>query len=160
MINEGERQRIFLVGHSQGGAASAQVCSSSKIVAGSNIVGLLLLGSESPIEALPSRAQQYMALTGEEIADNEPPNIIHLERPTSIPLQNIAVIHSENDRVISSVQMEQLSRAWGCRYVSMRYPDRADNIHAPWAADVQHDFLSRDMLKSVLEHTIQMISET
>ena len=114
-----------------------------------------MLGSESPIESLPSRAQQYMAMTGEAVEfDPEPPHIVHLEKPTAISIENISVIHSENDRVISSLLMKQLAETWGCRYVGLLYPDKPDSVHVDWAADVQHDFISRDMLRRVIELTL------
>ncbi len=145
---------LFLIGHSQGGAAAAQLCCSDKVVSGANIVGLLMLGSESPIEVLPSRAQQYMAMTGEAVEyDPEPPHIVHLEKPRAIPTEFISIIHSENDKVISSLLMKQLAETWGCRYVGLQYPDKSDSIHVDWAADVQHDFLSRDMLRRIIDLT-------
>lgn len=78
--------KLVLIGHSQGGAVSACVCS-PRIVQAANIRGLICLCSENPL----SYDRQFPR-----------PNIEH-----------ISFIHASGDRVVHPETMVQLGEAWG-----------------------------------------------
>jgi pimeloyl-ACP methyl ester carboxylesterase len=117
------RRRVVLVGHSQGGAASAFACTDRVVQAG-NIVGLLMLGSENP-----------RALDGMGWAPS--------------PARTL-IVHAEGDGVISSGELADVAKAWGCQFVELQSSVRARQ--RDWEGDdINHDFLSRDLMESCMQ---------
>lgn len=117
-----------------------------------------MLGSECPTEVLPTRLQQHasmMMVSVEELAgergDPETPLVVHEQRPAALAPHQICIVHSSRDRVISSIQAEQLGERWGCRYVELADVVEPDYPGAGYSDDIDHDFLARDMLRSVVD---------
>ena len=135
---------VVLVGHSQGGAASAQLCASDRLVRVANIVGLVMLGSESPMEVLPR--PPFDDGDGD---DSE--RVIHVARPTALPSTNILLLHASNDPVISSGSMQHVAERWQVPCRVLVSPARADDPTSAWSADVQHDFIALDLLHGVIQ---------
>ena len=147
---------VVLVGHSQGGAACAQFCASARLVKALPVRGLVMLGSESPIERLqPAYA---MAEPGEEPVATPGP-IIHATRP-QLAVDAIRIVHASSDSVISRLQLQSLAESWGVSSsccVILDSPVTADIPESDWAADVQHDFLARDMLKTLFGELVGVL---
>jgi hypothetical protein len=123
-----------------------------------------MIGSESPVEALLSPMQQHyaqMAMMGIEVTPlnevDQTQTLINLERPADIPSENILLVHSAHDRIIHPLQIKQLSDSWQCPFIELSYDDRPDDMLVEWADDVQHDFISRDMLKHLLQILLQFL---
>ncbi len=80
----------------------------------------MLIGAESPIERLQLQPE-YHGLAGgnsdEDVVDISNFNhdntvLIHNTRPAAVEKENILLIHSNRDRVISSLQIKQLAESW------------------------------------------------
>jgi predicted alpha/beta hydrolase family esterase len=144
---------VVLVGHSQGGAACAQLCCSDRLVEALKIGGLVMLGSESPMERLPP-PEGLSELDDGDI-------IIHATRPSRLTPDNIHIIHSRRDQVVGEHVVQSLAAAWGVRCRVLKSDVLPDNTGCEWAADVQHDFIALDLLfdvfleiKRILEGTV------
>ena len=115
-----------------------------------------MLGSESPIERLqPAYA---MAEPGEEPVATQGP-IIHATRP-QLAVDAIRIVHARSDSVISRLQLQSLAESWGVSSsccVILDSPVTADIPESDWAADVQHDFLARDMLKTLFGELVGVL---
>eukprot|EP01038_Epipyxis_sp_PR26KG_P007674 gene7674-10443_t len=146
-----QNSNIVLIGHSQGGAAAAQCCS-EKVVKGGNIKGLIMIGSESPIEKLPNQFDYEDNDNNNRNNNNNNNDLIHLDRPRALDPNQIMLIHSDKDRVISHLQIQQLSEFWGgVPYFNLVTNSKAENeLYCDWADDVQHDFMALDLLPNLL----------
>jgi hypothetical protein len=110
------------------------------------------------MEVLPTRLQQHAAmmmvgveeLVGER-GDPETPLVVHETKPKALAADQICIVHSARDRVISSIQAEQLSARWGCRYVELADIVLPDFPGAGYSDDIDHDFIARDMLRAVVD---------
>lgn len=123
-----------------------------------NINGLILLGAESPIEAVRPEEAVMMALSMGEPTP-EATEITHKTQPR-IPTERMLFIHSSQDRVIHHSQIEQLAEAWGgVEFILLHCDAHPEQPNVPWAADLQHDFLTHDMLTSVVSHVFDMVSK-
>jgi pimeloyl-ACP methyl ester carboxylesterase len=146
---------VVLVGHSQGGAACAQLCASARLVTALPVRGLVLLGSESPVERLqPTYA---MVEPGEEPLATPGP-IIHATRP-QLPAEAIRILHARSDSVVSRLQLQSLAESWGVssRCVILDSGVTPDDPESHWAADVQHDFIARDMLRDLFGELVSFL---
>jgi hypothetical protein len=136
-----------------------QVCASEKVVTSANIEGIILLGSESPIEAIRSEEAIQMALSLGE----QPPEstmVKHDTRPVGIPPEQMLFVHSSQDRVIHYSQIEQLADAWGGTFVKFDDCDvQPEHPGVPWANDLQHDFLTYNMLINVVQQVFKFLGQ-
>jgi hypothetical protein len=126
-------------------------------VIGANIKGIVMIGSESPVESLSTDINTLYFGMEEEDLTHSPPIMIHTAPPAAIPSQNILCIHSKRDRVIHPLMIEQLAERWQCRYVELHSLVQPEHPSVEWADDVQHDFIAKDMLCSVIQMTAQFI---
>ncbi len=124
------------------------------MVAAAGIKGLVLLGSESPIEVL----RPSFPLDEEESGPQDHPTI-HVNKPASIDADKMLFIHSSRDRVIHPLQIQQLAELWGCpqRCVTLSDSASPDYSAASWADDIQHDFINKGMLRSVTNLTLEFL---
>jgi hypothetical protein len=135
------------------------------VVRGARIKGLVLLGSESPIEKLVSRyerhlaAMQQMGLDVSEYTNTNPDDdvIIHQNSPPLMEKRNILLIHSARDRVVHPLQIKQLGDSWGVPCVELFSDATPDDSSVEWADDVQHDFMSFDLLRNVIDIVINYL---
>jgi hypothetical protein len=125
-------------------------------VIGANIKGIVMIGSESPVETLSTDINTlYFGVDEDPI--QSPPIMIHTTPPVAIPSHNILCIHSKRDRVIHQLMIEQLAERWHCRYVELHSLVQPEHPSVEWADDVQHDFMAKDLLLTVIEMTAQFI---
>lgn len=114
-----------------------------------------MIGSESPVESLVTDMNALL-FGVDENTPQTPPIMIHTT-PPPIPSENILCIHSQRDRVIHHLMIQQLAERWQCRYVELHSPVEPEHPSVGWADDVQHDFMAKDMLLSVIEMTARFI---
>ena len=119
-------------------------------------MGLILLGSESPTEQLQSPYAMYW---NEDVQDSSPPIIIHSRCPGGIPPRAILCVHSEHDAVIHHMQIEDLAKRWECKFIRLTSEAKPTHEHVEWAADIQHDFLAKDLIMQVLYYVHRHIDE-
>jgi len=119
-----DSDRVVLVGHSQGGAASSLVCTPRVIngAVSARVVGLLLLGSESALE-----------LDG---MDWTP------------PVKHVRVVHAVGDGVISFPHMKHVAEKWGVPLSALtsNVPAATRDINGDC---IHHDFLAKDLISAV-----------
>jgi hypothetical protein len=116
-------KKIVVVGHSQGGAAASLLCT-DRVVRSARIVGLLLIGSESPLE-----------MDGMDFVP---------------PVKNIEIIHAKHDVVVSCNYVHQIAQRWGVPLTIL--PSRSEEYFPlPNEDDIHHDFLSQDLLFPLLD---------
>lgn len=110
---------IILVGHSQGGAASATACT-DKLCKTRNICGLLMLGSENPIS---------------------------LDKMNWIPqVENVKIIHATGDNVIGIESLRKCAQKWNCDFKELTSTAVGKD---KWGDDINHDFLAKDLMRDV-----------
>lgn len=110
---------IILVGHSQGGAASATACT-DKLCKSRNICGLLMLGSENPIS---------------------------LDKMNWVPqVENMKIIHATGDNVISIESLRKCAQKWNCEFKELTSTAVGKD---KWGDDINHDFLAKDLMRDV-----------
>jgi hypothetical protein len=80
-----------------------------------------------------------------------PPILTHTTRPANLPAENILCIHSEGDRVIHPLLVEQLAERWECPFIKLLSNAQPDPPHVEWGNDVRHDFIAKDLLLKVIE---------
>lgn len=119
-----------LVGHSQGGAASAVACT-DRVVQAMNIQGLLLVGSEG---------------AGRDGV---------LKRP--IP-SIVRILHSVNDGVVAFEELQRLGSHWGVPLLAAESAV-ARNSKDAWGDDVHHDFLSKDLMSLACEYLREFLRD-
>ena len=125
-----DKTPIILVGHSQGGAASATACT-EKLCACLNICGLLMLGSEDPT---------------------------YLDNMNWVPkcVKNVKIVHATGDGVIGIEPLRNCARRWSCMFVELTSDDKYGSKDK-WNDDVNHDFLSKDLMRKVKNEFISFI---
>jgi predicted esterase len=156
-VDSSQRSQLVLIGHSQGGAACAQACANPRVIRAAQICGLVMLGSESPIERVTQEHRNPL-LEDEVSSERVPscgtkePELVFHERP-QLPSHQVLIVHAKSDRVISWKQMEQLAARWSVPFVLLDGKSTADTFlgqTVQWADDVQHDFISLDLLGPLL----------
>lgn len=129
------------------------------MVESANIKGLILLGSESPVEAVRSEDLMQMALLDGH-PPPEPATITHSDRPTAVAPEDMLFIHSSQDRVIHYTQIEQLANNWGgVKFAKLNCDAVPEHPSVPWADDLQHDFLTYHLLTSVIDSIFVMLNK-
>lgn len=113
--------RVALVGHSQGGAASAHACK-DRVVEAMNIKGLLMVGSENP-----------MSMDG-------------MEWTPAVPFKQL--VHAVGDKVIHLSDIKRCATAWDAQLFELESNVEAGVVDC-WGDDVNHDFLAKDLIQSV-----------
>lgn len=123
--------RLVMCGHSQGGCVAALACT-DRVVEANNIHGLLMIGSESPLE-----------MDGM----NWVPRVPHIK-----------VIHAQNDAVISPNMIKQVAERW---HVPLVMLDSKVEIGSPHYNDddIGHDFLAKDLVEPLTNLFIEFLSE-
>ena len=113
-------ERVALVGHSQGGAASAHACV-DRVVAAANVKGLLMLGSENPctMDGMDWR-----------------PCVRHLQ-----------LVHAVGDAVIGLGDIRRVAARWDAPLVELTSNVKHGSVDC-WGDDVHHDFLAKDLMVS------------
>lgn len=135
-----------------------QACASARVVTCANIQGIILLGAESPIEHVrPEEAVQMALLMGEP--SPEPSMVTHTHRPDGMLPGRLLFIHSSQDRVIHHGQIQQLAELWGATYLELQCDAQPEHPDVSWANDLQHDFLTLRMLRSVVHEVFTFISK-
>jgi hypothetical protein len=121
--------RTVLAGHSQGGAAVALACKPD-VVQACHIVGLLLIGAESPLE------MDGMAWT------------------PRVPLTEI--IHAADDGVISLNMIRQVAQRWQVplTVLDSKVPKFAEHYNQD---DIAHDFLSKCLIEPLVTHFLSFL---
>lgn len=140
---------------------------SDRLVEALGICGLVMLGSESPLERLTgsgfglppgihathtaSLARGAERPDGGETPDGGegPDLLIHVARPSRLRPEMIRIIHARHDAVISRLQAEQLAAAWQVPCTVYHSAAKPDDPACAWSDDVQHDFISLDLLKMI-----------
>lgn len=115
--------RVALVGHSQGGAASAHACK-DRVVEAMNIKGLLMVGSENP-----------MSMDG-------------MGWIPAVPLKQM--VHAVGDKIISLSDIKRCAIAWDAQLYELESNVEAGAMDC-WGDDVNHDFLAKDLIQSVTQ---------
>lgn len=104
---------LVVVGHSQGGAAVAQVCT-ERVCRTVPLRGLFMIGAESPLE-----------LDGQDWTPATPHTLL---------------VHAEGDRVIHPSSAECMARTWNTQLVLVPSAVAAGAKDC-WGDDINHDFL-------------------
>lgn len=113
--------RIAFVGHSQGGAASS-LAITDRIVEAKNVVGLLLIGSESVLDGRDGHA--------------------HKPRPKNV----LRILHAEDDQVVPFSSVARLGENWCVPVLTaLTSVKRGTTMRGD---DVAHDFLAHDLLET------------
>ncbi|MDP2438773.1 MAG: alpha/beta hydrolase [archaeon] len=122
---------VALVGHSQGGAAVALACV-PRVVEACRVRGLLLVGSESPLE-----------MDGMQWAPR-------------VPVSRI--VHADKDAVVSSNMMRQVSQRWG---VPLLLLDSGLSSYAAHYNDddIAHDFMTKILIEQLVPIFISFLSD-
>src|SRR4051812_21435831 len=122
-----------------------------------------MIGSESPVEQLNT---DHMPTDHEsnavDITHRDSSNIvlIHNTRPSALDPDKILLIHSNKDRVISALQITQLAEMWEIPQQNVRILEThstAETLdlerrqYTEWCDDVQHDFIAKELLPTVLD---------
>eukprot|EP00457_Paulinella_chromatophora_P011139 gb/GEZN01011265.1/.p1 GENE.gb/GEZN01011265.1/~~gb/GEZN01011265.1/.p1 ORF type:complete len:358 (+),score=27.46 gb/GEZN01011265.1/:64-1137(+) len=124
-------KQVVLVGHSQGGAAVAQVCT-QRTVAAAQVKGVLMLGAESPAAF-----------------DKQ------LWRPHA---SHVLLVHAAGDRVIHPCSSESLAKHWGVPFVCLENVVAAGTCDA-YGDDICHDFLSSELMSGVVSQFEDFLSQ-
>eukprot|EP01094_Clydonella_sp_ATCC50884_P014814 TRINITY_DN25392_c0_g1_i1.p1 TRINITY_DN25392_c0_g1~~TRINITY_DN25392_c0_g1_i1.p1 ORF type:complete len:445 (-),score=107.56 TRINITY_DN25392_c0_g1_i1:76-1410(-) len=121
---------VVLVGHSQGGAASALACT-DRIVEACNIQGLMLLGSESPLSL------DGMAWT---------PRVPHLR-----------IVHARGDGVITLQEMSVVAQRWErAQLTVLESAVRPGSVDC-YKDDIHHDFVSKDLMRGAVDNVCALL---
>jgi len=122
---------LVLIGHSQGGAASAHACT-DRFVSAANVNGLLMLGSENPC------SQDGMDWV---------PKVKRME-----------IVHALGDKVIYASDIRRVSAAWGecVTYKELTSAVEPGGVDA-WGDEISHDFLAKDLMEEAVSCTKEML---
>ena len=110
-----------MVGHSQGGAAAALACD-ERVVAACSIKGLLMVGSESPLEMDGMRWV--------------PP----------VPL--VRLVHADKDAVVSPNMIRQVAQRWNAPLDVLASELQAPSAHYN-EDDIAHDFMTKSLIEQL-----------
>jgi len=117
---------VALTGHSQGGRASAHVCTDCEVIA-LPIRGCLMLGSEDPAELGSGRPLPHL------------------------PNHCVRIVHATGDGVIGIRALRKRATTWGAQFDELHSDIAAKSEKDTWGDDVNHDFLAADLLPRVME---------
>ncbi len=129
---------------------------SESVMKYAKIAGLVMLGSENPIERIHERMPSEIEEGGGVI--------LHLERPKMLRAEDILLIHSNHDRVISHLIIASLAESWKCED-SLRVLDTVSRAEedegelCDWGDDVQHDFMALELLPLVIQYLGEFLTK-
>ncbi len=107
-----------------------------------------MIGSESPVEEL-SRFSHLPVEIRSDLDDQK--TLMGIEKPSALSADEILIVHSSQDRVISHLQLSQVGEMWGVPTHVLRTVSSADHADSSWSEDVQHDFLASELLPQVYD---------
>ena len=114
-------ERVAMVGHSQGGCAAFLACR-DRVVNAWGVKGLLLVGSESPLE-----------MDGMDWIPRVP--LVH-------------IVHADKDAVISPNQMRQVAQRWQVPFTLLDSQLPIPSAHFN-DDDIAHDFMTKALIQQL-----------
>jgi len=110
---------IALVGHSQGGRASANVCTDAEVLA-LPLRGCMMLGAEDPMELGELRPM----------------------------VPDLSIVHAAGDGIISSKYLLKRAEAWHVPFIELK-SEAPESTKDPDGDDINHGFLAADLMPVV-----------